>query len=315
MEKTGKICSKCKELKDYSEFYKRKDSKDGYRNQCKKCILIERKQYQIEHKDSIAKQKRIYTKINKEKIAKKQQMYLRNNKERVYAQRKQYRLENKEILKEQYERRKLKIKQWQKDNADSIKKVSKEYRKKNKEALAIVRKLHYQNVAKYATYKDRLTIDESPRLAKDNVSIEAKCKYCNQYFTPTNLQIINRIQALNGNVGGDQFLYCSEHCKKACPTYRQIKYPRGFKVKSSREVNPLVRQMCFERDNWTCQECGLTQKDAQLHCHHLNPVASTPLLSNDVSNTLTLCKECHKEAHRQPGMTYQDIRKTSCNTK
>ena len=32
-----KQCSKCNEIKEITEFYKRKDSKDGYRNDCKKC--------------------------------------------------------------------------------------------------------------------------------------------------------------------------------------------------------------------------------------------------------------------------------------
>ena len=33
-----KVCSKCKEEKDFSDFSKRSDSKDGYRSQCKKCL-------------------------------------------------------------------------------------------------------------------------------------------------------------------------------------------------------------------------------------------------------------------------------------
>ena len=33
-----KVCSKCKENKDISNFSKRSDSKDGYRAQCKNCV-------------------------------------------------------------------------------------------------------------------------------------------------------------------------------------------------------------------------------------------------------------------------------------
>lgn len=44
---TTKKCSKCNEVKPVSEFAKRKDSKDGYRNDCKVCkVKREREAYQ-----------------------------------------------------------------------------------------------------------------------------------------------------------------------------------------------------------------------------------------------------------------------------
>ena len=33
-----KVCSKCKEEKEQTEFYKRKTSKDGLRTECKECV-------------------------------------------------------------------------------------------------------------------------------------------------------------------------------------------------------------------------------------------------------------------------------------
>lgn len=38
-----KKCSKCNEVKTLSQFYKRRDSKDGYQGRCKDCALIDRK--------------------------------------------------------------------------------------------------------------------------------------------------------------------------------------------------------------------------------------------------------------------------------
>jgi hypothetical protein len=43
MEK--KICSKCKEEKEFCEFNKRKDSKDGHRNECKICWYLKSQNY------------------------------------------------------------------------------------------------------------------------------------------------------------------------------------------------------------------------------------------------------------------------------
>ena len=40
-----KICSKCKEVKQISEFYKRSDRPFGYRSQCKKCTLNKQKEH------------------------------------------------------------------------------------------------------------------------------------------------------------------------------------------------------------------------------------------------------------------------------
>ena len=43
------------------------------------------------------------------------------------------------------------------------------------------------------------------------------------------------------------------------------------------------------RDNYTCQRCG--RQNLQLHVHHENG------RSDDLSNLVTLCKECHYDEH------------------
>ena len=214
----------------------------------------------------------------------------------------QYYLNNKNVINK-------KQRQYYLNNTERFAKRWKSYYTKNRHQRIKDCKAYGFSIAKYTTFATRLTIDESPRLAKDGISLEVKCRYCGKYFVPTNSEVSKRIQALTGNIG-TQYLYCSDNCKEACPVYNQQKYPKGFKKASSREVNPLIRQLCFERDNWACQICGATQEDDQLHCHHLEGVAKNPRLGNDVTNTITLCKTCHKQVHKLPGCGYYELR---CN--
>ena len=49
----------------------------------------------------------------------------------------------------------------------------------------------------------------------------------------------------------------------------------------------------LERDNYTCQECGKKFDKKFLHTHHIKPISKNPSLALDVSNGITLCKNCH----------------------
>jgi hypothetical protein len=56
------------------------------------------------------------------------------------------------------------------------------------------------------------------------------------------------------------------------------------------------RKKVFTRDNWTCQKCG--KKGGTLNPHHIKPFAEYPKLRFVVNNGITLCKKCHKKAHK-----------------
>lgn len=49
-----------------------------------------------------------------------------------------------------------------------------------------------------------------------------------------------------------------------------------------------------DRDGWKCTKCGATDR---LHAHHIKRWRDYPELRYDVSNGVTLCHECHEEAH------------------
>ena len=163
-------------------------------------------------------------------------------------------------------------------------------------------------LSRYSVYSDKLDSYETIRKQNNIDVLEARCAYCGRWYTPRYLEIRSRLVAIDNLNQGECRLYCSENCKQACPTYRQQKYPKGFKHLSSREVDPYLRKMVLERDNWTCQICGKTINEAQLHCHHMDPATQNPIFQNDMDSCITLCKGCHKMVHRQHGCRYIDLR-------
>lgn len=57
------------------------------------------------------------------------------------------------------------------------------------------------------------------------------------------------------------------------------------------------RRAVFERDNYTCQYCGV--RGAKLNAHHMKEYSKYPQLRYDIDNGITLCKKCHKEVHKR----------------
>lgn len=57
------------------------------------------------------------------------------------------------------------------------------------------------------------------------------------------------------------------------------------------------RRQVFERDDYTCQICGL--RGGRLNAHHIQSFAKFPELRTDLTNGVTLCKDCHSTYHRK----------------
>ena len=240
--------------------------------------------------------------------------------ERLAAKRKEYQKEyrnkNADKIKGYRVKNADKIKGYRVKNADKIKEYHKEYYRKNADKLIAHRKEYYRkNIEKittyskefhrlyrakkalYATYADKLTVDEQ---AESNAKGElvVRCFRCTSKFVPTNAQAHNRVQALLGNSLGENHLYCSQECKDSCSVYKVNYDPAEKDYSTSTLRNPEWPRLVKERDNFICQKCGSTEG---VQAHHIEPVALHPELSDDLDNGLTLCKICHQAVHKQEG--------------
>jgi len=71
--------------------------------------------------------------------------------------------------------------------------------------------------------------------------------------------------------------------------------PLNEKIRKSVEYSDW-RETVFKRDSFTCQHCG-DNKGGNLHAHHIKAFAEFLDLRFDVSNGLTLCRNCHEKVH------------------
>lgn len=101
-----KTCSKCKILKDLSEFPFRKD-RGTYRNSCSACRDLFLISYREKNKDELRAKRAIRYSINKEEVLAEKAIYYQENKAEVVIKKRQYRLKNKERLSVDLKIRKL----------------------------------------------------------------------------------------------------------------------------------------------------------------------------------------------------------------
>lgn len=88
-------------------------------------------------------------------------------------------------------------------------------------------------------------------------------------------------------------------------------YKHGKSKENSKRYGDLQyklwRESVFERDDYTCQDCGV--RGGYITAHHIKSWAHYPDLRLELSNGLTLCEECHKLTDNYKGRSKRKINK------
>lgn len=64
------------------------------------------------------------------------------------------------------------------------------------------------------------------------------------------------------------------------------------KLRNSSAYNKW-RKLVYQKDRWTCQECGLHCQKGNIIAHHIKRFADYVELRFDVDNGMVLCRSCH----------------------
>ena len=103
-----------------------------------------------------------------------------------------------------------------------------------------------------------------------------------------------------------------KYCTKQCADQHGFRYSgeKHPNWKGGRQVRNMTKQLqwarkIFERDDYTCQDCG--KRGGDLQAHHIKGFTDYPDLRWELSNGQTLCKPCHYKTYRFYRNQYSDI--------
>jgi 5-methylcytosine-specific restriction endonuclease McrA len=148
---------------------------------------------------------------------------------------------------------------------------------------------------------------EEMRYNPNNITeIQVRCKNHNcpnskeqsGWFTPTYIQLYERIRQLEKDYGNDGcYFYCCDECKQECPLYH-YKGSDPFKDSEksyNQQEYQQFREFVLKRDNYKCQYCGNLAE----HVHHERPQKIEPFFTLDPFFAWSVCKKCHyKYGHK-----------------
>ena len=132
----NKRCTKCGEVKELSEFYKRKGTKDGFFGHCKACVKIHNAKRQKENPEKAREYIAKWRKENTEKARANNAKWAKKNPEKVKAS-------NAKWYKENSEKVMVDVAKWKKENPEKVKASTKRWVKKNPEKVK-TRKIRFE---------------------------------------------------------------------------------------------------------------------------------------------------------------------------
>lgn len=262
-----KICSKCKEEKDITEFKKRKNSKDGHEGVCKKC-----EKERIMSREKIVVASKICTQCNKEKDINN----FRKNSKSIdgYAS----------MCKECFEKKYLVVKTCDMCGCN-FKTRHSETRFCSKECVAEYQKDRVYYNCDYCGKESFERKTEYNRYKNHYCSKECKDKHRSYLYVGENAPMYGK-EGLKGEN--------SPHWK---PELTQ----------EHRENKRLIDgyydfiKGVYDRDNYTCQCCGTVGNGKNLNAHHLNGYNWDIENRTNIDNGITLCETCHNNFHNTYG--------------
>jgi len=92
---------------------------------------------------------------------------------------------------------------------------------KTREKMALSSKLSIDDInIKYKLFSKIENLRYKPNYKKEKI-IQVRCKSnnCNKWFTPSYIQLYERIRSIEINELDNSYFYCSEECKDECPLY------------------------------------------------------------------------------------------------
>lgn len=159
-----KKCRVCGEMKEVTEFHKKKGSPDGVRNECKECV----KELQKKYKEAPGfKEKRADYDKNRysnerEQILERKKDYYNENKEVILSYKKNYRKQNEDKIKDYLADYRInnreKLRNYIKNNPDVNSKHQARYRERYPHIVAW-RSVLYSTLERLGTIKEGHTID------------------------------------------------------------------------------------------------------------------------------------------------------------
>lgn len=161
-------------------------------------------------------------------------------------------------------------------------------KKRTTSTCEVCEKAFEHHIARQAKYCSRKCWE------KRNPSVLKECLLCDREFWAYK---------------SDEKKYCSKKCYNIAQRDLQSGENSHFWDGGKTSKNQILRSRAeyadwrlkvFIRDEYTCQDCGKKNGNGYkvyLQAHHLKPFSKFPDLRYEVSNGITLCKDCHRGRH------------------